>query len=259
MGTKFSFEKEHEAWIDEARRKHEPELLEFRAYLMDNPMLGAQHPTGRRIIRVLQKSQRVPLANPFWFRARENKEHGIGMAPRERVADQRYNSSGQARWYFADGAEAAVAEACTKTTGRNAWVAKFNLGPLDSLLDLRPWTAEDDRALDEEGNYRSPHNPLLVALIAEQFFLRDRAVSETTDSPNGDRQRPWKPEYLIPRFVADSARNAGFRGILYRSVRHWGTNLVLVVFDAEWTPSQMEEPYLLEIPDSRSFVEFGMW
>ncbi len=62
-----------------------------------------------------------------------------------------------------------------------------------------------------------------------------------------DPDSPWKPEYFVPRFVADAARAAGFRGILYCSTRLAGYNAVLF----EWTAREVRpegEPEILEYP-----------
>jgi hypothetical protein len=56
---------------------------------------------------------------------------------------------------------------------------------------------------------------------------------------------PWKPEYFVPRFVADAARAAGFRGILYHSNKFDGYNAVLFA----WTAREVQpegEPEILE-------------
>jgi hypothetical protein len=46
-----------------------------------------------------------------------------------------------------------------------------------------------------------------------------------------ERERGWRPEYFVPRFIADRARKEGFNGIKYRSSRHWLDNLVLFSWD----------------------------
>jgi len=41
------------------------------------------------------------------------------------------------------------------------------------------------------------------------------------------RRGGWKPEYFVPRFIADCARASGFAGIRFQSPRHYDRNLVL--------------------------------
>lgn len=229
VGTKYAFEKQHEATVRQALRKHGERLSDFYGFLHKAPMLGATHPFGKRIIRELREAPRVSLSKSHWFRAKADKEHGFGPAPAEKVADQRYNSSGQARWYLADNAEAAVAEVAPDG---KAWVQGFDVGRLDGLLDLRPWRADDDRALGDEGDYRPPHGLLVVSLVYGDLL--------TLRSYGEDKGRQWKPEYLVTRFVAEAATAAGFTGILCGSVRYPGENLV--VFDPNWSPKPLGEP-----------------
>jgi hypothetical protein len=168
-------------------------------------------------------------------------EHGFGPAPREMVGDQRYNTSGHPSWYFADNHEAAVAEVTSKG---KAWVQKFDIGNLGELLDLRSWRSDDGRALDDDGEYRPPHGPLLIALIYCDL-LTQRNFDE-------ERERRWKPEYLLTRFVAEAAKQAGFNGILYQSVRYPGDNLV--VFDAGWKPTPIGEPYEVVLDEKAQYT-----
>lgn len=229
VGTTYRFEQAHEATVDRALRRYGEQLFEFCRFLHRFPMLAATQPLGKRIIRELRKAPRISLSKPHWFRARVEKTYGFGPAPAERVGDQRYNSSGQPRWYFADNAEAAVAEVAPDG---KAWVQAFDVGQLDSLLDLRSWRADDDRALDEEGDYRPPHGLLVVSLVYGDLL--------TQRNYGDDEGRHWKPEYLVTRFVAEAASAAGFNGILCGCVRYPGENLV--VFDPAWNPKPLGEP-----------------
>jgi hypothetical protein len=229
VGTKYRFEQAHEATVERALRKHGEQLFEFCRFLHKSPMLAATQPVGKRIIRELRKAPRISLSKPHWFRARVDKTHGFGPAPAEKVADQRYNSSGQPRWYFADNAEAAVAEVAQDG---KTWVQAFDVGQLDGLLDLRSRRADDDRALDEEGDYHPPHGLLVVSLVYGDLL--------TQRNYGDDDGRQWKPEYLVTRFVAEAASAVGFTGILCGSVRYPGENLV--VFDSAWSPKPLGEP-----------------
>jgi hypothetical protein len=237
VGTKYAFERQHEAAVKQALRKHGEQVFEFWGFLQRFPMLGATHPFGKRILREVRKSPRISLDKPHWFRARENKEHGFGPAPAEKVADQRYNRSGQSRWYFSDNAEAAVAEAARAGT---AWVQHFEVGHLDGLLDLRAWRADDDRVLDEEGNYRPPHGLLVVSLVYGDL-LTQRHYGD-------DKGRQWKPEYLVTSFVAEAANAFGFAGILCASVRYPAENLV--VFDPNWCPKELGDPVEVKLDEN---------
>jgi hypothetical protein len=47
VGTKYSFEREHEATVEEALRKHGEELFKFYGFLHKFPLLGATHLFGK--------------------------------------------------------------------------------------------------------------------------------------------------------------------------------------------------------------------
>jgi hypothetical protein len=231
VGTKYGFEQAHEATVEQALRKDGKKLFDFYGFLHlhKSSMLGATHPFGKKIMRELRKAPRISLSKPRWFRARVDKTHGFGPAPAEKVSDQRYNSSRQPCWYFADNAEAAVAEVAPDG---KAWVQVFDVGHLDGLLDLRSWRADDDRVLNKEGDYRPPHGLLVISLVYGDLL--------TQRNYGDDKGRQWKPEYLVTRFVAEAASAEGFMGILCGSVRYPGENLIM--FDPAWSPKPLGEP-----------------
>ena len=67
-----------------------------------------------------------------------------------------------------------------------------------------------------------------------------------------DRNRAWKPGYLVPRFVMDAAKQAGFEAIRYRSVRALhGENLVL--FRRDWPAVCVGSPQRHEEPEPAAF------
>jgi hypothetical protein len=45
------------------------------------------------------------------------------------------------------------------------------------------------------------------------------------------KDKCWKPEYFVPRFIADVCKSNGINGILYSSAVDFGCNLV--VFDIQ--------------------------
>jgi hypothetical protein len=243
VGTKHDFEVSHENVIDQALAKHGKELFDFYGFLHKKPLLGASHIFGKKILSEMKKAPHVELHKSEWFRARVNKEHGFGAAPAELVADQRYNSSGQSQWYFADKAETAVAETAKDGT---SWVQKFDVGILDGLLDLRAWRADDERSIDAEGEYHSPHDLLVVSLVYGDLLTQRYYLDEIADQPDGEGRR-WKPEYLVSRFVAEAASAAGFTGILCTSVRYPGENLV--VFNPSWSPKFVGDPVLVTLDE----------
>lgn len=244
VGTKYAFEQQHEATVEQALRRYRKKLFDFHGFLLKFPLLGATYPFGKKILREIRKSPRISLDKPHWFRAKWNKEHGFGPAPPEKVCDQRYNSSGQPQWYLTDNVETAVAEV---TQGNTAWVQHFDVGHLDGLLDLRSWRADDERVLDEAGDYHPPHGLLLVSLVYGDL-LTQRYFGD-------DNGRKWKPEYLVTRFVAEAASASGFAGILYTSVRFPGETLV--VFDPTWRPTPLGEPRSVTLGERTMLLREG--
>jgi hypothetical protein len=245
VGTKHGFEHDHDWTLEAALDRYGEKLFEFYGFLHKFPMLGATHRFGRIILRELKRAPRVPLHKPRWFRARRTKEYGFGPTPQEFVGDQRYNTSGHPCWYFSDTAEAAVAETTHSLKEPKAWVQEFQIDNFTGLLDLRSWKAEDDRAFNSDGNYQSPHESLIVALIYSDLLTQWNEQNTPDDKP---KERQWKREYLLTRFVSQAALAAGFNGILCSSVRHHAENLI--VFDAGWNPAPVGDPFELELDQS---------
>lgn len=232
VGTQWDFEAAHEGTVAKAMHKYGEEIFRFSEFLHKYPMSGMAHRFGRRLLRELIRAPHFTLPGGQWFRAKMQAEHCSSLAPREFVGDQRYNSSGHPFFYLANDPKCAAVELLANEEADVAWVQAFDLDTLEDVLDLRPWNAEDDRVLDGEGNYDPKHPLLLVALLYSDLLL-------LTPQMEGKGVR-HKPEYLMPRFVSDAARLAGFSAILFRSVRYDGDNLV--VFKEDWQPKPHGEP-----------------
>ncbi len=108
-----------------------------------------------------------------------------------------------------------------------AWVQAFRIKAVEKILDLNgeeEWADED--------------TTMLACGLTHSGAVRRFA----------DRTNSRRPEYFVPRFIADCAREKGFNGIRFKSVRHWRTNLVLFSFDtAKVTPEG--EPEMLRVED----------
>lgn len=226
VGTKAPFEIAHEQQVEKALKRYNEKLSNFTNFLRSSPYLGVLHPIGKRIVEEVGKLNGISLTNKSWFRARR-VDSPTPMTiddlrppdPQKHIIPEgRFNHFGQACWYLADDPKVAAAEA-TSSTERLTWVQEWKSEQVDKVLDLRAWQVEDDRAYDHEGE---PIDfPLLpIALIFGDYL-----------SAKPEKESSWRPEYFVPRFVADAARRAGFSGILFRSTRSYGENLVL--FDAQ--------------------------
>jgi hypothetical protein len=224
-----------------ARSAHPPPeeaLEEFAAHLARFPYLGLSHPVGRRIVAAVHHAPRSRLAAANWHRARlpnGPERHGpeaLGPPPAT-WSEGRFNHFGQTVFYLASTEQGACAETLPPGAKRAIiWVQRFRVRRFDGLLDLAGATNEG-----------VPTPRVRRGVGAELLTAGLNAVAEKL---RPDPRSPWKPEYFVPRFVADVARAAGFRGILYCSTRFDGYNAVLFA----WTRREVVpvgEPRILDV------------
>lgn len=220
----------HDWIVERALKRHQSAIFEFWHFLHDFPMMGMAHRIGKKLIRELVGAPKILVGESNWFRAKPEKEFLSLALPPEFVADQRYNNAGQVYRYFADNAKCAVAESTYQKEKTTAWVQEYRTEGLKDILDLRSWTEEDERSDRNDENY----NSFLVALIYCELLTQN--PEHYFDQEDKARIK-WKRAYLMPRFIADSARYCGFTGIMYQSIRYRGDNLVLFNSDANFFPS----------------------
>jgi len=207
------FEELHAQWIEE----HQHRLDDFYAHLEKYPYLGLAHELGREINESMKVLPKLMLTDCSWFRARPVRdgrnltveEFGLPDPEKIPIPEGRFNHHGQAVVYMAETAECAATEVLQEDESR-AWVMKFGLKDLGPILNL---SMSEEWA--DEG--------LPVLAVGLGYF---RNLSRTVK-----RERGWKPEYLLPRFIADCARLNGFTGVIFRSSRYWADNLVLFGWD----------------------------
>ena len=126
------------------------------------------------------------------------------------VPSGRYNNEGQSFLYLSSDQETGIIEKFDGPkivpTGTCA-IQGFEVRVLDKVLDL---------------TQAGPNSPLLYAALVHVGALNQERFHALS----------WKPEYLVPRFVADVARAKGFRAMLYQTSKvFYATGLNLVVFD----------------------------
>jgi hypothetical protein len=147
-------------------------------------------------------------------------------------AEGRFNHYGQSTFYVAQTEQAALVETLDVAAGEGfGWVQEFRFPNLDDILDLR-------YSLSTAGD--STISVLALGLINEHLpALRPSAESA------------WKPEYFVPRFIADCARRRGFRGVIFDGTKHYKKNLVLFNWD-DLNIETIGEPRLIQLASTHS-------
>ena len=198
---------EEDRWFE-----HEPKVREFEDYLRRHPYLGMSHDTGKTIFDILSRMGKVKVREKGWFRAvaaRSDKLVSTAqMYPAEYAKyDGRFHHYGhKSVLYLADTKENAAFEVLGgKGKSGIVWTQQFIVNT-ESILDLSGWA--------EDSNWE---HSLLAAALFRYWVIRPTL-----------RERLWKPEYLVPRFVADCARYHDFKGI--KVAKREGYE-ILVLFD----------------------------
>lgn len=224
-------EVEFRATVQRAIAKHRPRIDAFKDFISKHPYLGATDKTGRLLMRAIAKVGPVTVGGS-WFRCIRERD---GKPPTKddfraplldqpwQISEGRFNHAGQAHWYLADHEQTAIAEVLDSGTGV-VWTQQFQIEPCTNVLDV---------STSIDGGSAPPDIQRIEAALALVMMgVFDGYV---------DREKAWKPGYLVPRFVMDSAKLAGFEGIQYRSARAYeGYNLVL--FRRDWTAECIGEP-----------------
>jgi RES domain len=195
------------------------QLKNFREFLINYPMLGAEHPFGRLLSKAMARAQTTVLEPSVWYRARKyaRKPKFGPRPPVESTTAGRYNQIGQAAWYLGSDEKTVAVEVIREPEAKEkVCLAQIRLKEAIAVLDLRSVIWGED--------------PI------RQWILRNVVDSRFISEPTGDIE-DTRPEYRIPQFIADLARKRKFRGILYDSTRpspHNNPEAVghnLVVFD----------------------------
>lgn len=213
-------------------------------YLSEYPSLGLGDPMGRKIRQEIQKSKQnvVTISIQQWSRARlvegakvfnesDLMAPGIGIS-----SGGRFHHPGQSVLYLAENERLAMAETLNQPDAPSlVWVQNYQQNSdIVDILDLRnSWM-----------NISKIESETIQALLASSIVF-DKIE---------DRNSKWRPQYLLPNFIADCAREVGFRGIIYSSTRGKGDNLVL--FNPKDPSVQtMDEPRVLIYEPQNTKVE----
>ena len=196
---------------------HARSLADFREFLINFPMLGAEHPFGRMLASSMRRAKKTILEPRFWQRA-TTPQTKPNFGPRTRpeiLRANRFNQIGQVGWYLGcDNRTAMVEVLRAPKTGQPVCIANVHIREAVDVLDLRSVFYGNDGI----GHW------ILRNVVDRRF------ISEPTSDTDDHR-----PQYRVPQFVADLARKRNFRGILYDSTRPaaynnpeaFGYNLVL--------------------------------
>lgn len=214
IGTKTDLElridKRWAIWFD----KYEPKFQEFFQFLSLHPYLGVQHNLGREILKKMSLYPKCSVDDTTWYRARkvqaENILSAADMYPPDpkfvAIPEGRYNHFGQSVFYLSKSKEGAALEVLDDEEGIS-WVQEFKIEHADKILDLSP------------GIHHTPDPDMDIIAFGLIFGgIIDKQIV---------RSEGWKPEYFIPRFIADSAKFNSINGIKFKSTRHYDDNLVL--------------------------------
>ena len=212
VGYKADEEVRYYELADTWYQEYQGQFDEFHKYLEDFPYLGMNHGFGRRIYKEVSGFPTTKITDDIWYRARRISD-GRELTPLDFyppdptkcvIGEGRFNHHGKSLFYLAGNEYGAATEVMREDETR-AWVQKFRIKGLERILDLIP-----EEGWAEEG--------LPVIAVGLMYF---GALTRPVE-----REKGWKPEYLVPRFVADCARAQGFEGIAFKSARHYFDNLV---------------------------------
>ena len=218
VGTKSALELEGEERSAECwaawRTEYEPKLGDFTQFLSSYPYLGCGHEFGQHILDEISKFPTMEIDDESWWRARKpdgarNLSQTDLWPPETPAAEGRYSHYGQRVFYLASTAQASALEVLGDGESL-VWIQEYKLIGVKQILNLANYVDERDDG---------------VSVL--EFGLDHTDIHRVPPDPTS----PWKPQYFLPRFIADCARLKGYQGICFRSHKHIRRNLVLF----EWT------------------------
>lgn len=244
VGLEDAYTPRAEKHYETALKKYEKKIYSFLEHLKLYPSLALHHSLGGNIFNEIinNKSNALNINVNGWYRAREVKKsqvytiNDMGAPPVGKSSGGRFHHSGQSVLYLSDTKDVAITEALNEPTKNSLiWIQNYLLnGSLENVLDLRyDWD-----------NFSQLTNNLMAALLASG------AVFEMVEN----RESNWKPQYFITQFISDSARLAGYNGILYSSTRDSGFNLVVFNNLEQFVPEG--EPKIL-VHEVNEFHDFS--
>lgn len=220
-------------------------LVEVKKYvnrlyekIIKYPMLALDDKLGKYIYENLKRLGRFQVRDQIFYIARQLNsnipfdEPNMWHPPSNRVAvyEGRYNHFGQSFLYLANNEETAFMEVIPEWH-KSCSMIQIKINKTIDVLDLR------------RVNFYVEENGLDYILL-HYMLVHEGTISREAKNPY------IKPEYLVPRFVADCARHYNFDGILFNSTKNNGDNLVLFEPDTlreEGKVITSKIPYIYEI------------
>lgn len=215
-------------------------LKKFNDFLSKFPYLGFKNSLGRKLFKSINDGATKNVSSENWYRARllneesriyKTEEMGATDPLKVKITEGRFNHYGQSFLYLSSSKETALKE-ISRSDNSVCVIQKFKVNNIPLILDLR----------SDYQNINPNLNILFIAIIYNGFIYN-----------KPDELSSWKPEYFVPRYIADVARFLGFNGIVYSSVMGYGDNLV--IFNPEkdyFTP--LEEPFIYTLPPETESV-----
>ena len=179
-------------------------LVEFRSLLIRYPMLGSVHPFAHVLVGAMRRARKTLLAPRIWYHSNPSFD-GPALVPRcqeKATSAGRFHQIGQIALYLGDDNKtAAIEHKDLREPKPSILVRLVEVELLESVtvLDLR-WGVS---------NQPDPAGHWILRNVVDRGF-----VSEPTD--DSDKSCP---QYRLPQYIGDLARQRGFRGILYDSTR----------------------------------------
>jgi RES domain. len=218
VGIESPYDKEINNHVAQAKKKYGKKISEFKDGLKRYPTLALQYSLAKEIFKEI-KDSKLPCCtiSGTFFRARKVANHEVLQSedflnpPIGKSEEGRFNHSGQSHFYLAKRKDTAIYECLQDERPTLLWIQQFTLKKINKILDLSfNW------------DFLTPStSALLIALHESRILMQSE-----------NNKEKWKPDYYITRFIMDCAKNEGYKGIMYNSVKD-STGINVVLFDCK--------------------------
>jgi hypothetical protein len=144
-------------------------------------------------------------------------------APIGKSSEGRFNHNGQSHLYLCDVKEGAMLEVVSEGL---VWIQEFKFNKIvNNILNLK----------FESDEISISTNALLISLHFSNALTK---YDNNTEN--------WKPDYFITRFIMDCARNNGYNGIIYNSIKHFNASNLVLFYPNEIDIKTVGNPEILK-------------